>query len=92
MPRLTIRAESPQDDSRIAEVTTRAFGRESEARTVEAIRASDGYVPELSLVAELEGQIVGHVLLSYVGLAGTDRSVERKNRQVTTATPTTVYQ
>jgi putative acetyltransferase len=72
---LTIRAESPQDESRIGEVTTRAFGREREARTVEAIRASDGYVPELSLVAELEGQIVGHVLLSYVGLAGTDRRV-----------------
>jgi putative acetyltransferase len=75
VPRLTIRAETPQDESRIAEVTTRAFGREREARTIEAIRASDGYVPELSLIAELEGQIVGHVLLSYVGLVGTDRRV-----------------
>jgi putative acetyltransferase len=42
---------------------------------VEAIRRSDGYVPELSLVAELEGRIVGHLMLSYVGLAGDERRV-----------------
>lgn len=37
---------------------------------IEAIRASDRFVPELSLVAEAEGEIIGHVLLSYVDLAG----------------------
>jgi putative acetyltransferase len=42
---------------------------------VEAIRASDGFVPELSLVAELDGAIVAHVLLSYVGLEGSSRRV-----------------
>lgn len=73
MPRLTIRAETSQDRRRIAEVTTSAFGKEREALMVEAIRDSDGYVPELSLVAELDGEIVGHVLLSYVALAGKDR-------------------
>jgi putative acetyltransferase len=72
---LTIRAERPQDERRIAEVTTQAFGKEHEARMIDTIRASDGYVPELSLVAELEGEIVGHVLLSYVGLARRDRRV-----------------
>src|SRR6266550_6805635 len=73
MPRLTIRAEAPEDHRQIADVTSRAFGKEREARMVDAIRLSDGYVPELSLVAELDGQIVGHVMLSYVGLAGTAR-------------------
>jgi putative acetyltransferase len=29
-------------------------------------------VPELSLVAEEDGRIVGHVMLSYAGLEGTD--------------------
>jgi predicted N-acetyltransferase YhbS len=31
---------------------------------VDELRASDGYVPELSLVAEVGGEIVGHVILS----------------------------
>src|SRR3970282_1961439 len=37
----------------------------------ELIRASDGFVPDLSLVAEdRDGGIVGHILLSHVGIAG----------------------
>jgi putative acetyltransferase len=73
VPRLTIRAEAPKDDEEIARVTAAAFGKEREARIVDAIRDSDGYVPELSLVAELDGHIVGHAMLSYVGLAGEER-------------------
>jgi hypothetical protein len=42
---LTIRAETPQDGRRIAEVTTQAFGKEREA-IVEEIRRSDNYVAE----------------------------------------------
>jgi putative acetyltransferase len=72
---LTIRAEAPGDSPAIAEVTARAFGKEREARLVDAVRRSGAYVPELSLVAELEGRIVGHVMLSYVGLAGHERRV-----------------
>jgi putative acetyltransferase len=73
VPRLTIRPETPQDSIPIASVTTAAFGTDREARMVDAIRGSEGYVPELSLVAELDGRIVGHVMLSYVGLAGAER-------------------
>jgi putative acetyltransferase len=65
---LTIRAEAPEDRLAIAEITTAAFGTEREARMVDAIRDSDGHVPDLSLVAEFDGRIVGHVMLSYVGL------------------------
>lgn len=38
-----------------------------------AVRASDGYVPELSLVADDDGAVVGHVLTSRVGLDGSTR-------------------
>jgi putative acetyltransferase len=62
------RAETPSDRKAIAEVTTAAFGKEREARIVDAIRASDRFVPELSLVAEADGQLIGHVMLSYVDL------------------------
>ncbi len=37
------------------------------------VRASDGWVPELSLVAEVGGTVVGHVLTSWVGLEGSAR-------------------
>ena len=51
----------------MARVVEAAFGRPGEVRMVEAIRASAGYVPELAFVAEDDGEVVGHVMLSYVG-------------------------
>jgi putative acetyltransferase len=65
-----VRTETRGDWNAIAAVTEAAFGKAREARMIDAIRASDGFVPELSLVAEDDGQIVGHVLLSYVALEG----------------------
>jgi putative acetyltransferase len=53
-------------------LTAAAFGREQEATLVDAIRASDRYVGELSLVAVDGGEVVGHVMLSYVDLDGRD--------------------
>jgi putative acetyltransferase len=70
---LLVRAETAADRDGIAAVTRAAFGREKEARMVDAIRASDGFVPELSLVAEDHGEIVGHAMLCWVGLEGSSR-------------------
>jgi putative acetyltransferase len=67
---MEIRPEREQDFEAIAAITLAAFGRELEARMIVEIRGSEGFVPELSLVAEAEGEIVGHVILSYVDLAG----------------------
>ena len=67
---LLIRPERPADFDAIARVTAAAFGRENEARLVELVRASGNYVPELSLVAEDDGEIVGHTMLSYAKLTG----------------------
>ena len=63
-----IRPEIPDDHAVIATITEVAFGRPVEARMIEAIRDSEGYVPELSLVAEEDGEVVGHVITSYVSL------------------------
>jgi putative acetyltransferase len=65
---VSIRVEGPADRDAIAEVVTSAFGSPAEARLVERIRASPNFVPELSLVAELDGRVVGHVMISYVVL------------------------
>lgn len=67
---MDIRCESLSDYAAIAEVNILAFGQENEAKLVEEIRCSQGYIPELSLVAEIDGAIVGHILFSYIDLIG----------------------
>jgi len=57
-----VRDESPGDRKAIYQVVSSAFGRSSEAELVGALQeAGDSIV---SLVADDDGQIIGHVLLS----------------------------
>jgi putative acetyltransferase len=71
-PDLIIRAEQPADYDAIANVVEAAFKSPVEARLVEAIRASPHYIPELSLVAVLDGRVVGHVMISFTALRDGD--------------------
>lgn len=67
---ITIRPETPADISAIYTVNKRAFrDRDAEPALVDAIRASEAYVPGLSLVAEEDGQVVGHILFSRIHIA-----------------------
>lgn len=63
-----IRAEQSGDEGSIRQVVADAFDATLEADLVEAIRRSENYIPELSLVAMLDGRIVGHVMVSYTEL------------------------
>jgi putative acetyltransferase len=65
---VTILAEQPEDADAITAVVADAFQSPVEAALPAAIRASGEFVPEWSLVAEYDGRIVGHVMVSYVGL------------------------
>lgn len=67
---MNIRCENSLDYQTIAEVNIQAFEQKNEAHLVEQIRHSDRYIPELSLVAELNGVVVGHILFSYINLVG----------------------
>lgn len=67
---MNIRCENCSDHQAIAELNRLAFERENETQLVQAIRHSDRYVPELSLVAELDSATVGHILFSYIDLMG----------------------
>ncbi len=66
---INIRRETFTDYPAIAQINTLAFGQDNEAQLVERIRHSDRYIPELSLVAEIQGIVVGHILFSYIDLA-----------------------
>lgn len=77
-PSWTIRPEQPIDIDQIHELHRAAFGGPAEAELVDAIRASAGFVPELSLVAVADdGSVLGHVLVSRVGFSPIDASEER---------------
>lgn len=72
---MRIRSESPTDHEAIRAINEQAFGEVVEADLVEAIRASDRFVPELSLVAVSQGQSLGHVISSYVDVVPGSRRV-----------------
>lgn len=57
-----VRREHESDAPTIAEIHKAAFAGEVESRLVAALRASDAWLPPLSLVAELSGKVVGHVV------------------------------
>ncbi|NET01145.1 MAG: N-acetyltransferase [Sphaerospermopsis sp. SIO1G2] len=67
---MNIRQENIQDYHSIAKVNKLAFGGQKEAQLVEMIRTSNAYINELSLVAEIEENIVGYIMFSYIDLVG----------------------
>lgn len=70
---MNIRREKPGDEAAIYDVNRLAFGRDDEARLVDALR--DGGYVRLSLVAEEDGEVVGHVLFSEVSADGVSKSL-----------------
>ena len=66
MHKITVRPETAEDIRAIDVVNLSAFEGDAEAHLVGTLRQSPGFVPGLSLVAEFNGRIVGHVLLSKV--------------------------
>jgi putative acetyltransferase len=63
---ITIRAEAIQDQSGVRAIVSAAFKRPDEARLVDKLRATDAFIPELSLVADEGVEIVGHILFSAI--------------------------
>lgn len=75
LPALWIRQERPDDAEAVFAVIEAAFGDRSVAEFAERIRESGGHVPELAFVAEEDGELVGHTMLSYVGVKGHEREL-----------------
>ncbi|WP_173932521.1 N-acetyltransferase [Chelativorans sp. Marseille-P2723] len=70
MSAIIIRPEKPQDRDAIRALLVQAFGGEAEARLVDALRNSGAVV--LSLVAERNGEIRGHILFSRLVVRGSE--------------------
>jgi putative acetyltransferase len=87
---MNIRFEQPGDIEKIREVNLQAFETETEANLVESLRNAD--VELISLVAEENGEVIGHILFSPVilgdlkimGLAPMAVLPDRQNKGVGT--------
>ena len=73
---ISVRKERAEDIEAIHLVNLLAFGQEDEARLVQKIRNSPGFIPELSLVAMRNSQIVGHILFSQIHIETPQRDIE----------------
>ncbi|UCE20801.1 MAG: N-acetyltransferase [Candidatus Aminicenantes bacterium] len=60
--RLKIREETENDYPKTRGVNDLAFGQGDEGRLIEKLRQTEKFIPELSLVAELNDEIIGHIL------------------------------
>jgi predicted N-acetyltransferase YhbS len=66
---LIIRKENPFDHNWVIELTEKAFetleiSEHKEGQLVDKLRKAPTFIEELSLVAELNGQVVGHILFT----------------------------
>lgn len=72
---MTIRREQPEDYEKIYTFVENAFKTAkvkdgTEQDYVDKLRASEGYLPQLALVAEEDGQIIGHIMLTKQPVVG----------------------
>ncbi len=78
---LIIRQEQPKDYPLVSNLISAAFKNEphsdqTESLLVGRLRKSEAFIPELSLVAELDGKIVGHILLTKIKIVNKGNSFE----------------
>jgi predicted N-acetyltransferase YhbS len=70
-PDITIHQETPEDYDKVIVLIEKAFetleiSDHNEGKLVEKLRKATTFIDELSLVAELNGQVVGHILFTPV--------------------------
>ncbi|HPI48029.1 MAG TPA: N-acetyltransferase [Hyphomonadaceae bacterium] len=68
MSERTFRVMTQADKPAVLDLSTRAFGQPDEARIIEQLEKDNDVV--LQIVAESDGQIVGHILFYRVGVYG----------------------
>ena len=66
--KVNIRREQPSDFEAIKTLYIKAFSRDDEAKLIDRLRREKEYLPTLSLVAEYDKSIVGHIMHSSISV------------------------
>lgn len=83
---LIIRPETASDYPVITYVNNLAFGQPAEGELVEKLRNNPNFVIELSLVAEIDEKIVGHILFFPIKI----KSISGKQKHIVSLAPMAV--
>jgi putative acetyltransferase len=70
---ILIRQETASDYTAVKKVNDLAFNQPDEGILVDKLRLNPKFIPELSLVADFEGQIAGHILFSPIRIINNDQ-------------------
>ncbi|MDD3043438.1 MAG: N-acetyltransferase [Methanosarcinaceae archaeon] len=78
---MIIRKENPNDFEKIYELVKVAFqtanvSAGTEQELVNDLRNSDKYIPELALIAEEDGRLIGHIMLTKTHITREDEKYE----------------
>ena len=72
---MRVRQERSDDVGAVRALNVAAFGGDAEARLVDALRGSDAFIPELSLLATDGDDLVGHLLMTRAAVvSGAERA------------------
>ena len=74
--KLSLRHETVNDYSGIKLVNDLAFGQPVEGKLVDSLRTNPEYIDKLSIVAEKDGQIIGHILFFPIKIKSGDLEYE----------------
>ena len=76
MIKVIIRPETPKDYSQIARVNDLAFNQPNEGKMIKVLRKNKKFIPQLSLVAEIDSKVVGHILFFPLNIISGENSYE----------------
>jgi putative acetyltransferase len=63
---INIRKEQTTDFDQVRLINDKAFKQEAEGILIDKLRATGAFIPDLSLVAESNGQVIGHILFTHI--------------------------
>jgi predicted N-acetyltransferase YhbS len=69
---ISIRPEQPADLEEIYDLNKLVFGQDNEAKLVDHVRQGPNFIPELSLVAFSDNELIGYILFSRITIANGD--------------------